>query len=114
MGDDDKKERYKQLTLLDDKCNILLQVCAVMAALLSIPATVSTASPWVRGIAAVAILTFLAVSFKAVSVIRVDWDPTSEDVKRRTGSYNQCRNGVKLGLILSGLFVVVALIASIV
>ena len=112
MANSSQQKHYEHLNILDAKCTSLLQVCAVLAVLQSIPVAAADTPPWIKPFAAASVLVFLLVSFMAVSVLAVDWEPEEKDIRHRTRIYNWCRRCTWLGLVLAGLFVVAALIAT--
>ena len=112
MANLSQQELYERLNILDAKCTSLLQVCAVLAVLQSIPVAAADTPPWIKPIAAASVLVFLLVSFMAVSVLAVNWKPSKEDIDKRTQIYTWCRRFTWLGLVFAGLFVVAALIAT--
>lgn len=103
---------YQRLNILDAKCTSLLQLCAVLAAIQSIPTAATEAPIWVRAIGASSVLVFLLVSFLALGVLAVEWEPSCVEVERRTKAYMRCRNWARVGLLLGAAFVVSALISS--
>lgn len=107
-----QQKLYERLNILDAKCTSLLQVCAVLAVLQSIPVAVADTPPWIKPIAAASVLIFLLVSFMAVRVLKIDWEPCDKVIIHRTQIYERCRRWTRIGLVLAGIFVVGALIAT--
>lgn len=103
---------YQRLNILDAKCTSLLQLCAVLAAIQSIPTATTAAPIWVRAIGASSVLVFLLVSFLALGVLAVEWEPSCDEVDRRTNVYMRCRNWARVGLLLGAAFVISALASS--
>ena len=108
-----RDECYERLNILDAKCTSLLQLCAVLAVIQTIPVAASGAPPWVRVIGAASILVFLLVSFMAVDVLSVDWEPCVAVVDRRTRVLDRCRHWTRLGLLLGGTFLIAAVATSV-
>ena len=103
-----RSELLRRLTILDGKSTVLLSISAIILTIFTIPIATHRLDGVLLNLSVTIAATFLAVSLLALSVLRVNWDPTEGLLNYKSKAFKFAIILTALGLIQVATFIVSA------